>query len=80
MERLMAMEYESRKASLDVLKRRNINKSKRIPSIFNDESTESFICLRRHIHVTLIAAMRIILRVLVVFYLRVTCMFVAQDL
>jgi hypothetical protein len=23
-------------------------KSKRIPSIFNDESTESFICLRRH--------------------------------
>jgi hypothetical protein len=24
-------------------------KSKRIPSIFNDESTESFISLRRHI-------------------------------
>jgi hypothetical protein len=28
------------------------NKSKRVPSIFNDESIASFICLRRHIHVT----------------------------
>jgi hypothetical protein len=26
-----------------------LHKSKSIPSIFNDESTESFICLRRHI-------------------------------
>jgi hypothetical protein len=28
------------------------NKSKRIPSIFNDKSTESFICLRRHIYMS----------------------------
>jgi hypothetical protein len=55
-------------------------KSKRIPSIFNDESTESFICLRRHIYVTRIAAMHIILRVLVVLYLRVTCICVVYDL
>jgi hypothetical protein len=27
-------------------------KSKRIPSIFNDESTGSFICLRRHIYMS----------------------------
>jgi hypothetical protein len=27
-------------------------KSKRIPCIFNDESTESFICLRRHIYMS----------------------------
>jgi hypothetical protein len=27
-------------------------KSKRIPSIFNDESTESFVCLRRHIYMS----------------------------
>jgi hypothetical protein len=27
-------------------------KSKRIPSIFNDESTGSFICLRRHIYIS----------------------------
>jgi hypothetical protein len=27
-------------------------KSKRIPSIFNDESTESFICLRRHTYMS----------------------------
>jgi hypothetical protein len=29
-----------------------IAKSKRIPSIFNDESTGSFICLRRHIYMS----------------------------
>jgi hypothetical protein len=27
-------------------------KSKRVPSIFNDESTESFISLRRHIYMS----------------------------
>jgi hypothetical protein len=27
-------------------------KSKRVPSIFNDKSTESFICLRRHIYMS----------------------------
>jgi hypothetical protein len=46
-------------------------KSKLILSIFNDENTESFICL------CYIAAMHIILRVLVVLYLRVTCICVA---
>jgi hypothetical protein len=38
---------------LESKKRQNtINKSKRIPSIFNDESTESFICLSRHIYMS----------------------------
>jgi hypothetical protein len=30
----------------------SVKKSKRIPSIFNDESTVSFICLRRHIYIS----------------------------
>jgi hypothetical protein len=35
-------------------------KSKRIPSIFNDKSTRSYISYATHIHVTRIAAMHII--------------------
>jgi rRNA maturation protein Rpf1 len=27
-------------------------RNKRVPSIFNEESTESFICLRRHIYIS----------------------------
>jgi hypothetical protein len=34
------------------LVRKQQSKSKLIPSIFNDESTESFISLRRHIHMS----------------------------
>jgi hypothetical protein len=30
----------------------NNNKRERIPSIYNDESTESFISLRRHIYMS----------------------------
>jgi hypothetical protein len=51
---------------------------KRIPSILNDESTESFICLRRHIYMPHVLLLCIsFLRVLVVLYLRVTCICVA---
>jgi hypothetical protein len=53
-------------------------KIKRILSIFNDESTESFICLRRHIYMSHVLLLCIsFLRVLVVLYLRVTCICVA---
>jgi hypothetical protein len=34
-------------------------KNKRIPSIFSDESNESFTCLRRHIYMSHIIFMRI---------------------
>jgi hypothetical protein len=55
-----------------------LEKSKRIPSIFNDKSTESFICLRRHIYMSHVLLPCIsFLRVLVVLYLRVTCICVA---
>jgi hypothetical protein len=50
-------------------------KSKRIPSIFNDESTESFICLRRHIymsHVNKVQPIRVIM--ICIAAIRVTCM------
>jgi hypothetical protein len=53
-------------------------KRERIPSIFNDESTGSFICLRRHIYMSHVLLLHIsFLRVLVVLYLRVTCICVA---
>jgi hypothetical protein len=52
--------------------------AKRIPSIFNDESTGSFICLRRHIYMSHVLLLCVsFLRVLVVFYLRVTYICVA---
>jgi hypothetical protein len=35
-------------------------KSKRIPSIFNDESTGSFICLRRHINMSHVNKLQLI--------------------
>jgi hypothetical protein len=51
------------------------NKSKRIPSIFNDESTETFICLRRHIymsHVNKVQPIRV--KMICIAAIRVTCM------
>jgi hypothetical protein len=50
-------------------------KSKRVPSIFNDESTESFICLRRHIymsHVNKVQPTRV--KMICIAAIRVTCM------
>jgi hypothetical protein len=50
-------------------------KSKRIPSIFNDKSTESFICLRRHIfksHVNKVQPIRV--KIICIAAIRVTCM------
>jgi hypothetical protein len=50
-------------------------KSKRIPSILNDESTESFICLRRHIymsHVNKVQPIRV--KITCIAAIRVTCM------
>jgi hypothetical protein len=50
-------------------------KSKRIPSIFNDESTESFICLRRPIdmsHVNKVQPIRV--KMIYIAAIRVTCM------
>jgi hypothetical protein len=50
-------------------------KSKRIPSIFNDESTELFICLRRHIymsHVNKVQPMRV--KMICIAAIRVKCM------
>jgi hypothetical protein len=50
-------------------------KSKCIPSVFNDESTKLFICLRRHIYMSHVLLLCIsFLRVLVVLYLCVTFM------
>jgi hypothetical protein len=51
------------------------DKSKRIPSIFNDESTELFICLRRHIymsHVNKVQPIRV--KMIRIAAIRVTCM------
>jgi hypothetical protein len=59
-------------------KRDNDKKSRRIPSIFIDESTGSFICLRRHIymsHVNKVQLIRVI--VICVAVIRVTCICVA---
>jgi hypothetical protein len=50
-------------------------KIKRIPSIFNDESTESFICLRWHIymsHVNKVQPIRV--KMVCLAAIRVTCM------
>jgi hypothetical protein len=52
-----------------------LHKSKRVPSIFNDESTESFICLRRHIymsHVNKVQPIRV--KMMYIAAIRVTCM------
>jgi hypothetical protein len=52
-----------------------MQKSKRIPSIFNDKSTESFICLMRHIymsHVNKVQPVRI--KMICIAAIRVTCM------
>jgi hypothetical protein len=49
-------------------------KGKRIPSIFNDENTESFICLRRHIymsHVNKVQPIRV--KIICIAAIRVTC-------
>jgi hypothetical protein len=51
------------------------SKSKRIPSIFNDESTDSFIWLRRHIymsHVNKVQPIRV--KMMCIAEIRVTCM------
>jgi hypothetical protein len=51
------------------------NKSKRIPSIFKDESTESFICLMRHIymsHVNKVQPIRV--KMICIAAIRVRCM------
>jgi hypothetical protein len=50
-------------------------KSKRIPSIFNDESTESFICLRRHIYMSHVNKVQPIhVKMICIAAIRVTCM------
>jgi hypothetical protein len=54
---------------------RAMRKSKRIPSIFNDESIGSFICLRRHIymsHVNKVQPIRV--KMVCIATIRVTCM------
>jgi hypothetical protein len=50
-------------------------KSKRIPSIFNDESTESFICLRRNIYMSHVNKVQpICVKMICIAAIRVTCM------
>jgi hypothetical protein len=59
-------------------KRDNYKRSKRIPSVFNYESTESFICLRRHIYVSHVNKVQLILvKIICVAVIRVTCICVA---
>jgi hypothetical protein len=49
----MLRNYVTQQPLLDAgTKRVGQKKSKLIPSIFNDESTESFICLMRHIYMS----------------------------
>jgi hypothetical protein len=53
----------------------NKKKSKRIPSIFNDESTESFICLMRHIYMSHVNKLQLIrVKMICIAAKRVTCM------
>jgi hypothetical protein len=53
-------------------------KSKSIPSIFNYESTGSFICLRRHIYMSHVNKVQLIrVKMICVAVIRVTCMCVA---
>jgi hypothetical protein len=55
-----------------------IKKSKRIPSIFNDESTGSFVCLRRHIYMSHVNKVQLIrIKMICVAVIRVTCICVA---
>jgi hypothetical protein len=59
-------------------KRYNYKKSKRIPSIFNDESTESFICLRQHIYISHVNKVQLIrVKIICVAVIRVTYICVA---
>jgi hypothetical protein len=51
----------------------NHKKSKRIPSIFNDESTESFMYLRRHIYMSYVLLLCISFLHVLVVLVRVTC-------
>jgi hypothetical protein len=54
------------------------SKSKRIPSIFNDKSTETFICLRRHIYMSHVnKAQPIRVKMIGIAAIRVTCICVA---
>jgi hypothetical protein len=56
-------------------KRDNDKKSKRIPSIFNDESTGSFICLRRHIYMSHVNKVQLIrVKMIRIAAIRVKCM------
>jgi hypothetical protein len=53
-------------------------KSKRIPSTFNDKSTESFICLRRHIYMSHVNKVQLIrVKMICIAAIRVTCICVA---
>jgi hypothetical protein len=50
-------------------------KSKRIPSIFNDKSAESFICLKRHMYVSHVNKVQpICVKRICIAAIRVTCM------
>jgi hypothetical protein len=56
-----------------LLQQTHIKKSKRIHSIFNDESTGSFICLRRHIYMSHVNKVQLIhVKMICVAVIRVT--------
>jgi hypothetical protein len=58
-----------------------MGKSKRIPSIFNDESTGSFMCLRRHIYMSHVNKVQLIrLKIICVAVIRAFQTIVVQKM